>query len=113
MRSPRKGAIKATNNPPPRRPVPISRPRTAETAARRMSELSRPSTGFSLADHLLELGELVFLHEDGVLGAGIAARAHVVAVVAEAFLDDRHQVDVDLRVPRHLRLVEAEQIRAA
>src|SRR6185436_3364762 len=71
------------------------------------------STGFSLfSNNLFELRELVFLHEDGVLRAGIAARAHVVAVVAEAFLDDRHEVDVDLRVPRHVGLVKVEQVRA-
>src|SRR5438105_11936102 len=71
------------------------------------------STGFSLfSSKLLELREFVFLHEHGVLGAGIAARAHVVAIVAEALLYDRHEVDVDLRVPRHVRLVEVEQIRA-
>src|SRR5581483_7219736 len=38
--------------------------------------------------HLLEAAELVFLHEHGVLVAGVAPRAHVVAVVAETFLDD-------------------------
>src|SRR6266571_7811427 len=71
------------------------------------------SAGFSLlSNNLLELRELVFLHEHRVLGAGIAAGAHVVAVVAESFLDDRHEVDVDLRVPRHVRLVEVEQVRA-
>src|SRR6266852_2589694 len=83
MVSPPNSARKDTISTPPTPTVPISRPTDAATAARRMSELSRPSTGFSLADHLLELGELVFLHEDGVLGAGIAARAHVVAIVAE------------------------------
>src|SRR5687768_16968515 len=73
----------------------------------------RTSTGFSLlANNLLELGELIFLHEHRVFRAGIAARAHVVAVVGEAFLDDRHEVDVDLRVPRHVRLVEVEEVRA-
>src|SRR6266849_5859702 len=112
MVRPPNSARKDTISTPPTPTVPISRPTNVATAARRMSELSRPSTGFSLADHLLELGELVFLHEDGVLGAGIAARAHVVAIVAEAFLDDRHEVDVDLRVPRHVRLVEVEQVRA-
>src|SRR6266478_1381478 len=110
--SPPNSARKHTISTPPTPTVPISRPTNVATAARRMSELSRPSTGLSLADHLLELGELVFLHEDSVLGAGIAAGAHVVAVVAEAFLDDRHEVDVDLRVPRHVRLVEVEQVRA-
>src|ERR687897_1821929 len=73
----------------------------------------RTSTGFSLlANKLFELGELIFLHEHGVLGAGVSALAHVVAVVAQALLDDRHEVDVDLRVPRHVRLVEVEEIRA-
>src|ERR671924_2422930 len=67
---------------------------------------ARTSTCFSLlANNLLEPGELVFLHEHGVLGAGIAARAHVVAVIREPLLDDRHEVDVDLRVPRHVRLI--------
>src|SRR5258706_12807896 len=67
------------------------------------------SAGFSLlSDNLLELRELVFLHEDGVLLARIAARAHVIPVIREAFLDDRHQIDVDLRVPRRMRLVEME-----
>src|SRR5437868_6934687 len=62
--------------------------------------------------HLLEAAELVFLHEHGVLVAGIAAPAHVVAIVGEALLDDRHQVDVNLGVPRCVRLVEMEKIRA-
>src|SRR5260221_9223707 len=51
------------------------------------------------AHHLLELAELVFLHEDRVLRAGILARAHIVAVVAQALLEDRHEVDVDLGMP--------------
>src|SRR3990170_721718 len=73
----------------------------------------RTSTGFSLlTNNLLELGELVFLHEDGVLGAGIRALAHVVAVVGQALLEDRHQVDVDLRVPRRVRFIKVEQVRA-
>src|SRR2546430_11470731 len=59
------------------------------------------STGFSLfSNNLSELRELVFLHEHGVLGSGVAALAHVVAVIAQPLLDDRHQVGVDLRVPR-------------
>src|SRR5256885_16427096 len=64
------------------------------------------------SDQLAEAGKLVFLHEHGVLLAGVAPRAHVVAVVAEALLDDRHEVDVDLRVPGHVRLVEMEEVRA-
>src|SRR5438270_8452250 len=62
--------------------------------------------------HLLEARELVFLHEHGVLGPWIAARAHVVAVVGEALLDDRHEVGVDLRVARRVLLVEVEEVRA-
>src|SRR6266849_7495711 len=58
------------------------------------------STGFSLfSNNLFELRELVFLHEDGMFRGGVAACAHVVAVVGEPLLDDRHQVGVDLRVP--------------
>src|SRR5438045_1416787 len=64
------------------------------------------------SDQLAESGKLVFLHEHRVLGTRIAPRAHVFAVVAEALLDDRDDVDVDLRMPRHVRLVEVEQIRA-
>src|SRR5688500_18313643 len=71
------------------------------------------STSFSLfSNELLELGELVFLHEDGVLGAGVGALAHVVAVVAETLLENRHQVDVDLRVARRVRLVKVEEVGA-
>src|SRR5919108_4226197 len=67
---------------------------------------ARTSTCFSLlANNLLELRELVFLHEHGVLRPGIAARAHIVAVVGEALLDDRHEVHIDLRMPRHMRFV--------
>src|SRR5262245_20533544 len=74
---------------------------------------SAASTCFSLfSNNLLELRELVFLHEHRVLGAGVAACAHVVAVVAQAFLEDRHQVDVDLGMARHVRLVQVEQVRA-
>src|SRR5258708_12633156 len=91
---------------PPTPTVPMNRPTTAATAA------SRPAEIKSLAplrpDHLAETGELVFLHEHRMLGAGIAARAYVVAVVAEAFLDDRHALDVHLRVPRHAPLVHIE-----
>src|SRR5438093_6932822 len=64
------------------------------------------------SDDLAEAGKLILFHEHRVLGTGIAPRAHVVAVVAEPFLDDRHEVDVDLRVPRHVRLVEVEEVRA-
>src|SRR5882762_10994114 len=92
MVRPPNSARNDTISTPPTPTVPISRPTNVATAARRMSELSRPSTGLSLADHLLELGELVFFHEHRVLGAGIAAGAHVVAVVAEALLDDRHEI---------------------
>src|SRR3954468_18798645 len=74
---------------------------------------SAASIWFSLfSGNLLELGELVFLHEHRVLGPRVAARAHIVAVVAQALLDDRHQIDVDLGVPWHVRLVEVEQVRA-
>src|SRR3954447_13002377 len=64
------------------------------------------------SDNLPELRELVFLHEHGVLRPGVAARAHVVAVVALALLDERHKIHVDLGVPGHVRLVEVEQVRA-
>src|SRR4051795_9315235 len=74
---------------------------------------SAASICFSLfSGNLLELRELVFLHEHGVLGPGVAARTHVVAVVAQALLDDRHQIHVDLGVPRHMGLVEVEEVRA-
>src|SRR5437588_12281560 len=62
--------------------------------------------------HLLEARELVFLHEHGVLGPRIAARAHVVAVVGEALLDDRHEVGVDLGGPRSVLIEKVEEVRA-
>src|SRR5438094_6146846 len=71
------------------------------------------STGFSLfSTNLSELRELVFLPEPGVLGSGVAAGANVVAVIAQSLLDDRHQVGVDLRVPRRVLLVQVEQVRS-
>src|SRR5438046_8855291 len=71
------------------------------------------STGFSLfSNNLSELRELVFLHEHGVLGSGVAALAHVVAVIAQPLLDDRHQVGVDLGVARRVLLVQVEQVRS-
>src|SRR5687768_99508 len=81
-------------------------PRTAAVRASSMRTLSpKPLAALGAGHHLPEARELVLLHEHGVLGAGIAARAHVVAVVGEALLDDRHEVGVDLRVPRRMRLV--------
>src|ERR1051325_4146444 len=62
--------------------------------------------------HLLEARELVFLHEHGVLRSGVAARAHIVAIVGESLLEDRHEIDVHLRVARRVLLVEVEKIRA-
>src|SRR5918993_5937226 len=98
------------------RPSAATRPSCASLRPEKKRAWARTpaaSTSFSLfSNELLELGEFVFLHEDGVLGTGVGALAHVVAVVAQALLDDRHQVDVDLRVPRRVRLVEVEQIRA-
>src|SRR5207302_5279232 len=114
---PPKSARKATISTPPTPTVPISRPTSAATAAIRTELNLRRRPPLSLlapaaGHHLLEARELVFLHEHGVLRAGIAARAHVVAVIGEAFLDDRNEVDIDLRVPRHVRLVEMEEVRA-
>src|SRR3954453_6055512 len=74
---------------------------------------SAASICFSLfSDNLPELRELVFLHEHGVLRPGVAAGADVVAGVAQALLDDRHQIHVDLGVPRHGGPGEGEQARA-
>src|SRR4051812_41644289 len=85
------------------------RPEKKRASARTPAAL----TGFSLfSNKLLELGELVFLHEDGVLWAGVGALAHVVAIVAQAFLEDRDQVDVDLRMARCMCFVEVEEVRA-
>src|SRR2546422_1121030 len=71
------------------------------------------STGFSLfSNNLSELRELVFLHEHGVLGSGVAAGAHVVAGIAPAPLDDRHQGGVDLLVPRRGLLLQGGKGRA-
>src|SRR5687767_8674136 len=95
------------------RPSAATRSSCAGVRAEKNGAWPRTSTGFSLlANKLFELGELVFLHEDGVLGAGIAARAHVVAVVGQSLLEDRHEVDIDLGVARHVRFVQVEQIRA-
>src|SRR5438094_8495311 len=72
------------------------------------------STGFSLfSNNLSELRELVFLDEHGLLGSGVAALAHVVAVTAQPLLDDRRQVGVHLPVPRPVLLVRVPQARAA
>src|SRR2546425_5658783 len=69
------------------------------------------STGFSLfSNNLSELRELVFLHEHGVLGSGVAAGAHVVAGIAQAPLHDRHPVGGDLRVPPRGLLLHVGQI---
>src|SRR5438067_9819045 len=62
--------------------------------------------------HLLEARELVFLHEHGVLGPGVAARAHIVAVVGEPLLENGHEIDVHLRVARRVLLVGVEKVRA-
>src|SRR5437016_14553233 len=68
------------------------------------------STGFSLfSNNLSELRELVFLHEHGVLGGGVAAGAHIVAVIAQPLLDDRRQAGVNFGVPRRVLLVQVEQ----
>src|SRR2546427_5000065 len=64
------------------------------------------------SDDLAEAGKLVLLHEHRVLGSRIAPRAHVVAVVRKPLLDDRHEIGIDLGVPRRVLLVEVEQIRA-
>src|SRR5437762_4655557 len=71
------------------------------------------STGFSLfSNNLSELRELVFLHEHGVFGSGVAAGAHVGVVIAYELLDYRHQFDVDHGVPRRVLLVQVEQVRS-
>src|SRR5438128_6807516 len=77
-------------------------------AAALASVRAAPAKALSLlrrlrAHHLLELRELVFLHEDRVLGPGVLPRTHIVAVIAQALLEDRHEVDVDLRMPRNMR----------
>src|SRR6476660_3224365 len=83
-----------------KRPRPSAATRSSRAFERpeKKRACARTSTGFSLllANNLSELGELIFLHEHGVLGPRVFARAHVVAVVGETLLDDRHQVDVDL-----------------
>src|SRR5882724_503807 len=80
----------------------------ARTLAAALSSVrAAPAKALSLlcrlrAHHLLELRELVFLHEDRVLGARVLPRAHIVAVIAQALLQDRHEIDVDLRMPRNM-----------
>src|SRR3989475_12955049 len=72
------------------------------------------STGFSLfSNNLSELRELVFLHEHGVLGSGVAAGANVVAGIPQSLLDDRHQGGVDLPVPPRVLLLQVGKVRAA
>src|SRR2546425_11120170 len=71
------------------------------------------STGFSLfSNNLSELRELVFLHEHGVLGSGVAAGANVGAGIAQAPLDDRHQGGGDLRVARGVVFVPGGKVPA-
>src|SRR2546427_10912381 len=65
------------------------------------------STGFSLfSNNLSELRELVFLHEHGVLGSGVAAGADVVAGIAQSLFGGWPQGGVGLRVPRRVVFVQ-------
>src|SRR5438094_10603474 len=64
------------------------------------------STGFSLfSNNLSELRELVFLHEHGVLGSGVAAGANLAAVIAQSLLRGRPQAGGAVCVARRGLLV--------
>src|ERR1700676_4621275 len=71
-----------------------------------------PAKSFLPADFLLELLELVFLHEDRVLLAGINAVPDLIAVIGESLLDDRHEIAIDFGVARRVFFIKAEQVRA-
>src|SRR5215218_9579514 len=45
------------------------------------------------ADGVAEFSQLVVLHVNRVLFSGVDAAAHLVAVIGEAFLDDRNEID--------------------
>src|SRR5437660_12692867 len=100
---------------PPTPTTPIKKPTTTATAASSAVVISSApgarSASLLPAHQLLETAELVFLHEHRVFLAGIDARTHFIAIIAQALLDDRHQVDVDLGVPRDVLFVEVEEIR--
>src|SRR5487761_2026186 len=64
------------------------------------------------ADHLLELGEFLFLHENRVLLRRVAPVLDVVHVFAVALLEDRNEVAIDLRMARRVFLVEMEEVGA-